>query len=69
MRHQHRAAVPVDESIVKSKLEDEVAQLRLNLTPGVLDSIWIGRENADRVYRLTIHPGEYCLYFCPSLGQ
>lgn len=51
---------PVYEDIVKAKLEDELFELQLCLTARILVVV-LGRQDTQRVDRLSIHIGKYCL--------
>lgn len=48
-------ALPIDEIVVDSKVEDERLELGLQLQAGVVGIAKVGLVHASRVDRLTIH--------------
>jgi hypothetical protein len=57
-RKTQKPKIPIDESIAKLELQDEVLQLRLNLTTGIFIFSIVWRQHAQRVHRLAIHCAE-----------
>lgn len=58
------SAIPVDEIVVETKVQNERFQLRLELQPGVVGIAKIGLVYASRIYRLAIHGARRVSLFC-----